>query len=71
MARCWPNSEKMANFDYIYQPEEGDRAFVVYEAETTGKRRFRNSEVHTVRDGKLVSTEVGPRLTSGSPYCCT
>ena len=58
MARCWPNSEKMANFDCIYEAEDGDRAFVVYEAETTGKKRFRNSEVHTVRDGKLVSTEV-------------
>jgi hypothetical protein len=31
---------------------------VVYEAETTDKRGFRNSEVHTISDDKLVSTEV-------------
>jgi hypothetical protein len=57
-ARCWPNSKMMAGFDYIYQAEDGDRAFIVYEAQTQGGKRFRNSEVHTVRYGKLVATEV-------------
>ena len=57
-ARCWPNSEMMTGFDYIHQMEDGDRAFIVYEAHTRGGKTFRNSEVYTVRDGKLVATEV-------------
>jgi|tagenome__1003787_1003787.scaffolds.fasta_scaffold20755999_2 hypothetical protein len=57
-ARCWPNSEAMTGFDYICQMEDGDRAFIVYEAHTRGGKTFRNSEVYTVRDGKLIATEV-------------
>ena len=57
-ARCWPNSEMMTGFDCIYQMEDGDRACIVYEAHTRGGKTFRNSEVHTVRDGKLIATEV-------------
>lgn len=55
---CWPNSAVMVRFDYICEAEAGDRAFVVYEASTSTGKRFRNSEVHTVRDGKLIATEV-------------
>lgn len=54
---CWPNSEVMKDMKLIYGAENGDRAFIVYEVQTATKR-FRNSEVHTVRDGKLVATEV-------------
>ena len=57
-ARCWPNSEAMTGFDYIYQMEDGDHAFIVYEAHTRFGQTFRNSEVYTVRDGKLIATEV-------------
>jgi hypothetical protein len=57
-ARCWPNSKAMAGFDYIYQVEDGNRAFIVYEAHTGTGKTFRNSEVHTVRNGMLVATEV-------------
>jgi ketosteroid isomerase-like protein len=56
--RCWPNSRYTESFDYIYQKEEGDRAFIVYEARTTSGKRFRNAEIHTVRDGKLLTVEV-------------
>jgi hypothetical protein len=55
---CWPNSAMMVRFDDIYDFEDGDRAFIVYEAHTSTGKDFRNSEVHTVRDGKLVATEV-------------
>jgi len=55
---CWPNSEAMAGFDCIYQSEDGDRAFIVYEGRTSTGRTFRNCEVHTVRDGRLAATEV-------------
>ena len=37
--------------------DDGNQAFVVYEVET-GTKRFRNCEMHTSRDGKLVSVEV-------------
>lgn len=48
----------MDAFGYIYQAEEGAHAFIVYEVRTSTGKRFRNSEVHTVRGGKLVATEV-------------
>ena len=55
---CWPNSSVIARFENIYEFEQGDRAFVVYEAHTSTGKRFRNSEAYTVRGGKLVATEV-------------
>ena len=58
LKRCWPNSQMMEAFDCIYGTEFGDRALIVYEARTNSGKRFRNSEVHTVREGKLVATEV-------------
>lgn len=57
LERCWPNSRTTSAVDFIYQAEQGEQAFVVYVARA-GSKRFRNSEVHTVRDGKLVATEV-------------
>jgi len=56
--RCWPNSKAMEAFDFIYGAEFGDHALIVYEARTNTGKRFRNSEVHTIRDGKLIATEV-------------
>jgi ketosteroid isomerase-like protein len=58
MRICWPNSATLARFDDIYEIEQNDRAFIVYEAQTSSGKRFRNSEVYTVRNGKLVATEV-------------
>jgi hypothetical protein len=55
---CWPNSKMITGFDYIYQVEDGYRAFIVYEGHTDNGKAFRNSEVHTVRNGQLVATEV-------------
>jgi ketosteroid isomerase-like protein len=58
MKVCWPNSSAMAGIDDVLEVEDGDRAFIVYEARTSTGKRFRNCEVHTVRNGKLVATEV-------------
>lgn len=55
---CWPNSALMARFETICEVEQRDRAFIVYEGQTSTGKRFRNSEVYTVREGKLVMTEV-------------
>ena len=49
---CWPNSANLETFEIVHQAQAGDRAFVV-----SGKR-FRNSELHLVRAGKLAATEV-------------
>jgi hypothetical protein len=55
---CWPNSKALTGFDCIHQAQDGDCAFIVYEGHTASGKTFRNSEVHTVRNGQLVATEV-------------
>lgn len=55
---CWPNSAAMTGFDRMYEVEDGERALVVYEGQTSTGKRFRNCEMHTVREGKLLATEV-------------
>jgi hypothetical protein len=55
--RCWPNSKFISAVRIIEAVDQGDRAFVIYEADM-GKKRFRNCEMHTSRDGKLVVVEV-------------
>lgn len=57
-AICWPNSENCEGFDFIAGSETGDTAFILYEGIAPGAKRFRNSEFHRVRGGKLVATEV-------------
>jgi len=56
--RCWPNSAQFASIDVIQATASGEQVFVVYEGRTNAGKRFRNCEVHTVRNGKLVATEV-------------
>lgn len=57
-SRCWPNSQSMEFAEVSDQSADlGDRAFVIYEAVAEGKR-FRNCELHTVRDGQIVAVEV-------------
>ncbi|HEY5809164.1 MAG TPA: nuclear transport factor 2 family protein [Povalibacter sp.] len=58
MKICWPNSAGLDRIEDIYESEEGDRAFIVYEARTSTGKRLRNCEVYTVRNGKLLATEV-------------
>jgi ketosteroid isomerase-like protein len=55
---CWPGSKEFVAFDIVHEVEDGDRAFVTYEARMKSGHRFRNTELNTVRDGKLVATEV-------------
>ena len=57
LSRCWPNSQKMEEFNEIYALEDGTRAYIVYEAKAHD-HRFRNSEVTTAREGKIVAVEV-------------
>jgi ketosteroid isomerase-like protein len=55
--RCWPNSAEMRKFDFVQMVPSGDRVFVVYEGQTDS-RRFRNTEVMRIRDGRIVEVEV-------------
>jgi ketosteroid isomerase-like protein len=55
-ARCWPASEVMTEMDLLHGTEDGELAWIVYEA-TIGTR-FRNAELHRVRDGRIVETQV-------------
>ena len=56
--RCWPNSERLEGFDFIHLVPGGDRVCVTYEARAVGGRRFRNTELFTVRGGQVVEVEV-------------
>ena len=56
--RCWPNSEGITGFAFIDVVQNGDRVFVTYEGSSRSGRGFRNTEILTVRDGRLVEAEV-------------
>ena len=56
--RCWPNSETIAGFDFINLVADGDCVFVTYEGRNTNGRRFRNTEILTIRNDQLVDVEV-------------
>jgi ketosteroid isomerase-like protein len=57
-ARCWPNSENIADFKFIYLVHEDHRVFVTYEGHSSSGKGFRNTEILTIRHGKLVEAEV-------------
>lgn len=57
-ARCWPNSRVISGFEFVHLASDGDCVFVTYEAESTTGKRFRNTEVMTIRDGRIHEVEV-------------
>jgi ketosteroid isomerase-like protein len=57
-ARCWPNSESISAFEFVNLVQDGERVFVTYEGRSDTRRRFRNTEILTLRDGKIVEAEV-------------
>ena len=56
--RCWPNSKMIEGFDLVNLVTDGDRVFVTYEGRNTDGRRFRNTEILKIRDGRIVDVEV-------------
>jgi ketosteroid isomerase-like protein len=56
-ARCWPNSETITSFEFIHVVSSEDHVFVTYEVSST-RGRFRNTELLTIRDEKIVDAEV-------------
>jgi ketosteroid isomerase-like protein len=56
--RCWPNSKVIDGFDFINLVTDADRVFVTYEGRNSNGRRFRNTEILTIRDHHIVDVEV-------------
>jgi len=59
--RCWPNSEALVNFRFIHLVRNGERVFVTYDAtrrDGASEIHFRNTEILTIKDGKIVEAEV-------------
>jgi ketosteroid isomerase-like protein len=55
---CWPNSRTIERFDLQSLAQDGERVFVTYEAIVQGGKRLRNTEVLTVRGGRVIQVEV-------------
>lgn len=56
--RCWPNSANMATVDFKHIAVKDEKAFVTYECYLNDGKRFRNTELFTVREGKVADVEV-------------
>lgn len=57
-ARCWPNSQTLRHITVEKIFEQGDEAFVRYEAESTTGKKFRNTEWFRFEGGKLMEVQV-------------
>ena len=56
--RCWPNSQRIAAFDFIHLVQHEDMVYVTYEGRNTDGVRFRNTEILTVRGPQITEAEV-------------
>jgi ketosteroid isomerase-like protein len=57
-SRCWPGSQQMDAIDVIHAVAQGEHAFMTYDAHMQDGKAFRNTEVLTVQDGKLIEAQV-------------
>src|SRR5678816_166753 len=57
-ARCWPNSQKIAVFEFIHIVRDGERVFVTYEARNVDGTRFRNTELLTIHGHQIAEVEL-------------
>jgi ketosteroid isomerase-like protein len=56
--RCWPNSQSLAQFEFLRLIEHGDEVLVTYEATRTDGSRFRNTEILTFEGDRMCRAEV-------------
>jgi ketosteroid isomerase-like protein len=57
--RCWPNSERLRDFEFVNLVSlDGRTVFVTYIATNTDGHRFRNTEIMTLGEGKITEVEV-------------
>ena len=57
-SRCWKVSESIVGRKLIHILADSERVFVTYELARTTGRASRNTEILTLRDGKIVDVEV-------------
>ncbi|MEX6632254.1 nuclear transport factor 2 family protein [Hyphococcus lacteus] len=58
MERCWPNHEATKAIDFIRFFENGDDVVTSYEVTLLSGRKFRNTEILSVQNGKISAIEV-------------
>jgi ketosteroid isomerase-like protein len=59
LERCFPTADRFTDHRVLALVSAGDDdVFLLYEYELESGERFRNTEVITVRDGRLVETQV-------------
>ena len=56
--RCWPNSGGIEGFDFVRLLTGDDQVAVTYEGCVAGGKRFRNTEIFTLRGDQVVEVEV-------------
>ena len=56
--RCWPDRAPRPAPDFIRLESVGDTVFVTYEDKKPNGTRIRNTEILTIRDGRIARTEV-------------
>jgi ketosteroid isomerase-like protein len=57
-ARCWPNNEWITGYEFVRLIRDGEQVVATYIGQSKRGKPFRNTEVLTVRDGKIVEVEV-------------
>ncbi len=57
-ARCWPNHEWITGYEFVRLIRDGDQVVATYIGQSSRGKPFRNTEVLTVRDGRIVEVEV-------------
>jgi len=67
--RCWPNSQNITKFEFTRILTHGDQVIVTYIGSKTSGEGFRNTEIFTIRQGKIVEVEVffGPTVPHQAP----
>ena len=56
--RYWPNNESIVDFQFVRVIESADEVVVTYQGTNANGKKFRNTEVLTIRDGQIVEAEV-------------
>lgn len=56
--RCWPNSQHIVEFKFMHVVPFEDKVVVVYEGSSSNGEIFRNTEIFTIRQDKIIEVEV-------------
>ena len=56
--RCWPNNEWITGYEFVRLIGHGEQVVATYIGQSSRGKPFRNTEVFTVRDGRIVEVEV-------------